>query len=311
MKKFWWLIFIFFLVIIILPYLLIPTKIVVNKIIYIDKLQPSIARYLHNNDNMQQWLNGKPNKQNEFIYENSVYKPGIKSQNSLDIVISDTKNSYNSLINILPFGLDSSAVQWEFQFTASNNPLKRVVQYKNAKRIRNNMTDILSNFKKASENLKNIYGFDIRKTTISDTALVSIKINSKQYPSTKVIYDLIAKLQLYVKQHHATEHNYPMLNITQNKDSIYIVRVGIPTNILLPGNNIIEPKRMIMLKDETLKTEVIGDVNTVNKALKATSDYMDDYQLSSPVIPFQQLVTDRSKQSDSTKWITCIFTPVT
>ena len=67
---------------------------------------------------------------------------------------------------------------------------------------------------------------------------------------------------------------------------------------------------MIMLKDKTLITEVVGDNNAIQKAFKATTTYMDDNKLSSPVIPFQQLVTDRSKQADSTKWVTRIFTPI-
>ena len=49
---------------------------------------------------------------------------------------------------------------------------------------------------------------------------------------------MISELQQYIKQQHAIQHNYPMLNITQKEDSSYEVRVGIPTNIPLPGNNI-------------------------------------------------------------------------
>ena len=101
-----------------------------------------------------------------------------------------------------------------------------------------------------------------------------------------------------------------MLNTTLLKDSTYEVMVGIPTNIPLSGNSVIKPKRMIMLKNKTLVTTITGDYNTIQQGFKATSNYMNDNGLSSPVIPFQQLVTDRSKEKDSTKWITKIFTPV-
>ncbi|MEP6465311.1 MAG: hypothetical protein ABJB05_03355, partial [Parafilimonas sp.] len=112
-------------------------------------------------------------------------------------------------------------------------------------------------------------------------------------------------------QQHATQHNYPMLNITKQQDGSYEVTVGIPTNVPLPGNNNnIEPKRMIMIKNKTLITEVRGDTSVIRKAIQATRNFMIDYELRTPVIPFQQLVTDRREEKDSTKWLTRIFTPI-
>ncbi len=310
MKKIGITFFVLIVLAIAFTYILIPANIIVSEYVYIKVRPTSTVRYLHNEDSWQHWFPGKVNTEKKFVFDNNIYELGKETYTSLSVIIFNNNNHYSSEINVIPIGADSSAVQWQFQFAASNNPLKRVKQYQTAKRLHDNIAFLLSNFKLSSVSTKNIYGFDIKLTTLTDTTLVSLKATLKQYPSTQVIYEMIDELQQYIKQQQAVQHNYPMLNVTQEEDSSYKIMVGIPTNISLPGNNIIEPKRMIMLKNKTLVTDVTGNLNTINKAFQATNNYMSDHELSSPVIPFQQLVTDRSKEQDSTKWITRIFTPI-
>ena len=140
--------------------------------------------------------------------------------------------------------------------------------------------------------------------------MVSIKSYLQHYPTTAEIYTLVEKLKTYIKQQKAEEHNYPMLNVTQLQDDSYSVMVGIPTNVPLKGTGTILPKRMMMIKNKTLLSEVTGDTSVINRALRATNYYMHDYELSAPVIPFQQLVTDRRIEKDSTRWVTRIFSPI-
>jgi len=56
--------------------------------------------------------------------------------------------------------------------------------------------------------------------------------------------------------------------------------------------------------------DVIGGSYTVEDALKQMKIYMNDYQKRAMALPFQSLVTDRSKQPDTLKWITRIYTPI-
>ena len=37
---------------------------------------------------------------------------------------------------------------------------------------------------------------------------------------------------------------------------------------------------------------------------------MNDHSLSAPVIPFEYIITDRSKEPDTSKWITKICFPI-
>jgi len=55
---------------------------------------------------------------------------------------------------------------------------------------------------------------------------------------------------------------------------------------------------------------VRGGQGTVENALEQMQLYFDDYDKTSMAITFQYLVTDRIKESDTTKWITEIYAPV-
>lgn len=309
MKKLWLAFFVLVIAVITSVYILIPNTIKISEVVYADVKSTSILRALHNDTKWEQWFPGKT-AGNSFTYNGQQYKPGKKEYASLVVSMSAGNISYNSAINVIEINPDSSILQWEMQLPSSNNPFERVKQYQSAKKIKDNMDVVLNSFKTFIQQPQNIYGFNIQRTTLTDTALVSIKTITKEYPSTQLIYSLVEQLKKYIQQQNATEHNYPMLNVTQLKDSSYDVMVGIPTNIPLQGNDFIKPKRMIMLKNKTLVTDVKGDNNMIKKAFNATGNYMSDNGLSSPVIPFQQLITNRSIEKDSTKWITKIFTPV-
>jgi hypothetical protein len=66
---------------------------------------------------------------------------------------------------------------------------------------------------------------------------------------------------------------------------------------------------MVPMKDRFLKTGVTGGPLTIKKAHEAIDEYMKDHILSQPAIPFEILVTDRSKETDTSKWKTTIFYP--
>jgi hypothetical protein len=157
---------------------------------------------------------------------------------------------------------------------------------------------------------ENIYGFDIQRTTLKDSILVSIKDTTQNYPTTEFIYSLIKNVKYYISGQGAKETNFPMLNIARNADSSYVTMVAVAANKQVPGSGRIVLKRLIQIPDKTLTTEVKGGVKSVDNALKAIEKYMTDYQLAAPVIPFQVLVTDRSQVKDTTKWITRIYYPI-
>ncbi|MEP6684735.1 MAG: hypothetical protein ABJA35_15800, partial [Parafilimonas sp.] len=198
-----------------LVYALIPSTIIVNKIAYTNSKSASVLRCLHDHAKWDQWFPKNINTENELLYNNRQYKMGKNNYSSVGVAIQNSKTTYTSIINVIPFNVDSSAIQWELQLEAGNNPFKRFEQYQTAKSIKNDMTVLLDSFKIFISNTKNVYDFSIKCSTLTDTTLVSTKTNTKQYPSTQLIYSMVDKLKEYIAQQHATQHNYPMLNITK------------------------------------------------------------------------------------------------
>jgi hypothetical protein len=84
--------------------------------------------------------------------------------------------------------------------------------------------------------------------------------------------------------------------------------VGIPVNKVLNESGDIVLKRMVL--GNILEAEVQGGTFRVNQAAKQLEHYVSDYKYSSPAIPFQQLVTNRLQEPDSSRWITRLYYPV-
>ncbi|MFT4152761.1 hypothetical protein [Parafilimonas sp.] len=291
-------------------YFIIPGNIVIDTRTSANVKYPSVLRVLQDSTKWKQWFPGKAAGATTFDYKGRQYAIGNLMYSAVEIGIICNKNQCQSRINIFPLTGDSSVIEWKVEMSSGNNPFTKIKTYLLARKTDNDIKAILSTLKNFIQSAKNIYGFDIRRTTLSDATLVSTKIVLPEYPSTGQVYALIDELKKYIQSQKAKEHNYPMLNVTKIKDSGYVVVVGIPTNIPLPANGNIQPKRLMMIRDKTLVTEVIGDTSMINKAWQAVSNYMQDYELSAPVISFEQLITDRKQQADSTKWVTRIFCPV-
>lgn len=309
MKRFWLTLFVVVIICVCVVYVFIPNPIIVSKSSFTYLKPTVVTRYLHDDSKWVQWFPSEKSTIQQFIYNNIEYKPGGETYSSKEVTIIDDDNKYLSVIHIIPIGLDSCGIEWQFQTNASNNPVKRIIQYQNAKKVWKQMDTLLTRFESAANNTKNVYGYKIDYTTLTDTTLVSTTISTKQYPTTGIIYNMIDKLRAYIQSQKVSEHNYPMLNITHLQNDTYQVKVGIPTSIPLKGNDEIEPKRMMMLTNKTLVANIVGDTSAINSTMRAVKHFMEDHQYQSPVIPFQQLVTDRRQQPDSTKWITKIFAP--
>ncbi|GEO08412.1 hypothetical protein SAE01_09080 [Segetibacter aerophilus] len=245
-----------------------------------------------------------------FSFNGYNYELTKKLYNAIEVNMVMGNKAFTGDIILTPIAPDSIAVKWESTLTTGNNPLNKILSYQQAKRIKNNMRVILDSLKSFSENEQRVYACNIQRTTVKDTFLVAAKLTTTHYPSTTEIYNLVETLKKYIESRGASKTNYPMLNVTTNDSIEYTTMVAIPTNKVLPDNGNIAFKILMSDKDKTLTTEVKGGVQNIKKAYKELNMYMKDYNLSSRVIDWQSLITDRSKETDSTKWITKIYIPI-
>lgn len=288
-------------------YAFIPSKIYFREIVVI-KANPNAAKRLLNNErNWNNWWS-KENKKNEQAGNKSyhyTFKGGMIQ--GIRININNSSVGVNSLLNIIPIDRDSVAVEWEGRSAAEFNPLRRVDKYTERKKIETEVENLLQNIKAFLENKENLYPIRISQIQVKDTLLVVTKDSFKNYPTTDEVYHLIGSLQEFISKEGAIGTNYPMLHITS--DSGYFkTMVAIPVNKVVPAKGNFLFKRMVPGK--ILVTEVKGGRYTTAHALKQLENYLEDNELQSPAIPFESLVTDRSKEPDTSKWVTKIYYPV-
>lgn len=309
----------FFAIIVMLvltAFIFIPANLTVSLNSIMNANQTATYRVLGDNENWPGWWPGLLKFQDtvktpvSFNYKGNNYKVTKKLFNALEIGITNSNQKLNSRIFILPVNKDSIALHWETIIVTSKNPIKRAFQYKQAVTMKKDMAAILDCLKAFVENTESVYKFKITHTTLKDTFLVSTKNTSSVYPTTKVIYDMINDLKKYIKASGAKETNYPILNISKSDSQHFTTMVAIATDKELKGNGKIALKRFMIYKDKILTTEVKGGTYKIQQAHNALNTYVNDYKLMTPVIHFEYLITDRSKESDTTKWVTKIYMPI-
>ncbi len=297
-------------------YFLIPAKINFGKIVYIHTNINVASRFITNESKWQKWwpsdssaqiASGKEISKIQYNYNNYLYTINRKVPEGFHITVENKSIRANSFLQIISINPDSVVLIWKGEMTGSANLFKKISNYWNAKKIKSNMSEVVQSAKAFLENKEKIYGLHIVQEKVKDTLLISTKYFSNTFPSTEIMYNLIQKLRLYISSSGALETNHPMMNIIAD-GGIYKMMIAIPINKLIAGNEEYFFKRMVA--GNILVAEVLGGNYTINEALGKIKTYMDDKHLVSPAISFESLVTDRSKESDTAKWITRIYYPV-
>jgi len=100
-----------------------------------------------------------------------------------------------------------------------------------------------------------------------------------------------------------------MLNVTEINEYQYQITVALPINKTIPTEGTTTINKMPK-GDNLLVMDVKGGQNTINNALSQLKIYMKDHRLVSPAMPYQSLITDRSVEKDTSKWVTKIYYPI-
>ena len=296
-------------------YLFLPAKVTFSKVIVI-KTKINIAnRFLMDQSQWGKWFPSDADKnssasagKNVYRYKNHFYSMERKMMNTAEVSISNDQMALKSLINMISIHRESVAIEWKSELPEGSNPINRVKNYIKAKKLQRNMSDILEHLQAFLGENKKVYGIDIHEIISKDSTLTATKLISRAYPSTPEIYNLIARLKKYIISHGAEENNFPMLHVKKVNDTTFETMVAIPVNKYLPGDDKIFFKRFVPWK--VLTAEVKGGTHTVNEALHQMEIYISDYHREAMAIPFESLVTDRSKRPDTLQWVTRIYTPV-
>jgi hypothetical protein len=308
-------ILVFLLAAIVVIYILIPAKLEISENEYIRVPSDAVYRFIAEENNWQRWWpqNSEASadglvKLASFNYNQVKYAITYTSINFIEVTISTNKSSHKSNILIVPLEDDSTALHWRCFISTGKDPISKIRDYQQARHLKESMGSILGKFASYMAKPENIYRLNIHEKQVKDTILVSTTINTNRYPTNTEIYGMIKNLKNYISSQGAQETNYPMLNILKIDSQKFTAMVAIPVNKKIQNNKFFTYKRMVAGK--ILVAEVTGGNQRVEEAFTEMENYVKDYRLKSPAIPFLSLVTDRLNEPDTTKWITRIYYPI-
>ena len=295
-------------------YILIPRTLVVSVTIPVNCTQSATYRILTDNTKWKKWWPGNESEAADtngsifFTFKNYRFHISQKFQNAIEIPIEGDGFKVNSTMGVFSLPLDSAAINWQCNLEAGANPVKRLSNYKRASDIKNLMLAVLQPLGPFVDKKENVYDYPFKIGSTKDTVLIATRFIIAVYPNTADIYRSVNLLKTFAAKQKAAITGNPMLNVTKLSDSGFQVMVALPVDRELPEKENIFKRRMV--PGRFLITEVTGDVDTVKHALEQVQHYFADYKKTSMAIPFQVLVTDRSKELDSTKWVTQIYAPI-
>lgn len=287
-------------------YLVVPSTINITQITPVRCPITAAYRYMATPDKWAAWSLNKPNKPLRYHYDTYYITKNLV--NTVEVHISHQDVSLNSIIHLLPLAGDSGVIEWKCSFESGNNPFKRVQRYLQAIDIKKNMAGMLARFQTFIEKPQNVYGIAIHESSTQDTLLIATKTVLPSYPVTADVYKLVNALKKYCTAQQAQQTGSPIFNISPVDNGRFQLMAALPVNRRIPDNGPFF-KRFIP-PGKFLVTQVRGGEATVQHALAQLQLYVQDHHRVAMAIPFQQLITDRLEEPNTTKWVTKVYVPV-
>ncbi len=290
-------------------YIFIPANISINNNITVTTTDADVFQFLTHQKEWKKWWPGTATSDFEYQYRKHLYT--IKQFNNDDVIltVANPKLELNTQLSFIATDADKVKLTWSSVETVGLNPIDRFNTYVQMNRIKNDMNEVLLHFKYFLEDDRNIYQMDVRITKVKDATILATNIVTQQYPEMNKVYELVGKLKQEIRKQHVAETGAPMLNVHQIDLKKYQVMVGIPiTKAVKPATGMLINK--MVLGGNLLETSIKGGLNTTQNAFNQLEKYKKDHKLISPAMPYESLVTDRSKEKDTSKWVTKIYYPI-
>lgn len=244
-----------------------------------------------------------------YEFNGHTYRIVEKKLSSLTILIDSGQQSFRTELLFIPLNPDSVALNWEGDHAAPSAPAERLKFYYGVKAINNDLKTILEKMKNFYAVKANVYGVLIQNTLVTDSALISTAITTNGYPSIAAVYELVNRLQAFAAKNNARQTAPPMLNINTADSIIYTIRVALPVDKRLKDEGAIA-YRWMMGGGHILTADVKGGPHTIQNTFTEMEHYINDFRYTNAAIPFQSLLTDRSIEPDTAKWVTKLYWPV-
>jgi len=293
-------------------YVFIPSKIAISKTM-ISRVPISAAfRYVGSQDKWGKWWfdsGSKPRTTNDsFSYGGATFRITRIGYNVAGIAIEQDGMILQSELNLIALNRDSTWIRWNCELPTGYNPFTRLQRYKMAGELSKNMKIVLGKLDQYVSNPMNVYGVSISRITFWDTCMLSTRFTTAAYPTTTELYSYFEVLKKNVIKQNARIAGYPMMNVRMLKADSFETQVALPTNRFLQNEGKIFSRKMV--PGNFLTSVVQGGRYSVEETLEQMEYFLKDNNRTQMASPFQQLITDRISEPDTSKWITRIYLPV-
>lgn len=294
-------------------YGLIPAKISIDERTAVPVNAKAFVRSLSDEKNWLLWWPGsKPAGTGfpaRFTYKNKTYTLLEKRFSSYVVSVSDGQDSLLTELVLLPLQNGTAEAAWLSAIAAGSAPFTRIKSWWWAKSLASDLRALLHDLKSFYGSEERLYGFPIREGLVSDSLLVFTRKTTEAPLSTDGIYNMVDRLQAFIRKNGAVQTGDPMLNVVAAGDSVYTTRVALPVSKRLPDEGDVQFKWMLG-NGNILVTEVKGGPAQIKAAFEQMQNYIQDHMRTAPAIEFQSLVTDRRAEPDTSKWMTKLYWPV-
>lgn len=269
----------------------------------------SLKRGMTDTASWAQWWPGTRNADGSYHYykvDISDLRPQVFSVQFAEGQNPDTVHGSFEFGN---FGLDSSLLSYALIYHGKAiDPISKWMHYLQYYRHNTMMERILQKAATFYSDPANVYGIKVIPGRVKDTSLISTKKSFPDTPSIAQIYELVNSLHTHISKHQGVIQDSAMLNITRLNEHEVQAMVAFPLLHDIPAEGNFVIKKMILGK--LLQAEINGDEAAISKAKSSLKNFVDDYQMSSPAIPFETLLTNRMVVSDQSKWKTRLNYPI-
>lgn len=231
-----------------------------------------------------------------------------KLLNGAAIKVASGDRQHPGQVISIAISSDSCIVDLFCTLPPSDGPLERLTSFMNARRLKNDLQHTLANLRNFCQKDSNLYGIHIVNLTTTDTSLLATRFVSDHYPSTAEVYEKIDRLNRYAATHSLSVVSPPLLNATLSDSNKYKCMVAMPIDRVSDASGDIFFVRMV--PGRFLTTELSGGTATIQQGHQMIATYIQDYKKLLMAMPFEQILTDRRANPDTTQWLTRLYYPV-
>ncbi|MCY7292348.1 MAG: hypothetical protein LH615_09225 [Ferruginibacter sp.] len=302
------------IVVIISSFIFIPDTLVVSKVIYVESSDRIVYDYLLTNKNKTKWWpenldqDLKSSDSTSFNYQKTNFKFFDAKFNSNQVIISKGDNVFSGTISSFFESKNSLKIVWRVSLKNNLNPIKRILNFYKATIIKKEITTLLEQFGNFVIKTENVYGLKIERTIVKDTLLLTTNKTLDHYPTINETYALVNNLEVFAKSNSAEITNSPMFNVVKTFEGTYNLTIALPVNKPIKEKYGYFVNKMF--PGNILKVEIMGGKNRIENGFLQLKNYMNDFKLTSPAMPFEMIITNRNLERDTNKWVTELYYPI-